>query len=307
VASANCGLYCGAQIDFVDIDPDTGLMSVPSLAAKLQKASRQKALPKVLVPVHLAGSSCDMEAIHSLSKIYGFTIIEDASHAIGGRYKEQSVGSCYYSDITVFSFHPVKIITTGEGGMATTNDPLLAQRMTDLRSHGIVKDTSRFEQEPAGAWIYEQQSLGFNYRMTDLQAALGLSQLQRLEAVVAERQQLLANYEQLLQHLPLQMLKIKSDVASAGHLAVIRLEDPRAEFHRFIFNGLREAGIGVQVHYAPVHLQPYYLKLGFRKDDFPSAEAYALNAISLPLYPGLQSSDQERVVECLAFLLGKRH
>ena len=303
VASANCGRYCGADIDFVDIDSETGLMSVKALAAKLEVAEREKLLPKVVVPVHLCGTSCDMVAIAALAERYGFYVLEDASHAIGGRYQGKPVGSCSYSSITVFSFHPVKIITTGEGGLATTNNPHLAVRMADLRSHGITKDVDRFECTAPGPWSYEQQDLGFNYRMTDLQAALGLSQLQRLDEIVAERNRQLQIYRELLTMLPVELLAVPDDVLSSLHLAVIRLADPRPQHHRRVFEGLRAAGIGVQVHYTPVHLQPYYRKLGFREGNFPQAEAYASNAISLPLYPGLLQSDQQRVAEALATLL----
>lgn len=303
VASANCGRYCGASVDFVDIDPDTGLMSLEALERKLQHAAREGGLPKVLVPVHLCGTSCAMEPIAALARHYGFAVLEDASHAIGGRYQDQPVGDCRYSAITVFSFHPVKIITTGEGGLATTNDPQLAQRMADLRSHGITKEGARFERPAPGPWSYEQQDLGFNYRMTDLQAALGLSQLQRLEAIVAERQRLLEQYRLLLADLPLRLLEIPQDVHSALHLAVVRLEDPSPAHHRRVFEGLQADGIGVQLHYTPVHLQPYYRRLGFQEGDFPQAEAYASNAISLPLYPSLGEEDQQRVVTTLAALL----
>ena len=230
-------------------------------------------------------------------------MLEDASHAIGANYQGEPVGNCRYSAISVFSFHPVKIITTGEGGLATTNDPLLAQRMVDLRSHGITKDAQRFERPAPGPWSYEQQELGFNYRMTDLQAALGLSQLQGLNSIVVERQRLLEQYRQLLAGLPLQLLEIPQDVSSSLHLAVIRLADPSPDHHRRVFEGLRAAGIGVQLHYAPVHLQPYYRRLGFREGDFPESEAYASNAFSLPLYPGLQDGDQRRVALTLASLL----
>ena len=304
VASANCGRYCGAEVDFVDIDPATGLMSVAALQTKLEQAERDGTLPKVLVPVHLTGSSCDMAAIGSLAQRYGFAVLEDASHAIGGRYQGEPVGNCRHSAITVFSFHPVKIITTGEGGLATTNDPLLAQRMAELRSHGITKEEARFEQPAPGPWSYEQQELGFNYRLTDLQAALGLSQLQRLGSIVAERQRLLEVYRQQLAAFPLSLLEIPASVRSAQHLAVIRLHDRDPEHHRRVFEGLRSAGIGVQLHYSPMHLQPYYRRLGFAEGDFPEAEAYARNAISLPLYPGLKEQEQARVVQVLASLLG---
>ena len=305
VASANCGRYCGADVDFVDIDPETGLMSVKALAAKLEEAEREKALPKVVVPVHLCGTSCDMASIAVLAERYGFHVLEDASHAIGGRYQGELVGSCSHSAITVFSFHPVKIITTGEGGLATTNNLHLAQCMEELRSHGITKDVHRFERTAPGPWSYEQQDLGFNYRMTDLQGALGLSQLQRLDAIVAERNRQLKTYRELFSMLPIKFLEVPEDVLSSLHLAVIRLADPRPQHHRRVFEGLRAAGIGVQVHYTPVHFQPYYRKLGFREGDFPEAEAYASNAISLPLYPGLVRTDQQRVAQILATLLGQ--
>ena len=303
VASANCGRYCGAQVDFVDIDPSTGLMSVDALESKLQQAARASCLPKVLVPVHLCGTSCAMEPIADLAKHYGVAVVEDASHAIGGGYQGQPVGNCRHSAITVFSFHPVKIITSAEGGLATTNNPKLADRMADLRSHGITKDEARFEHTAPGPWSYEQQELGFNYRMTDVQAALGLSQLGRLKAIVSERQRLLERYHLLLAGLPLRLLEIPDDVRSALHLAVIRLSDPSPLHHRQVFDGLRGAGIGVQLHYTPVHLQPYYRRLGFQEGDFPEAEAYAGNAISLPLYPGLQEEELQRVAKTLTTLL----
>jgi len=300
VASANCGRYCGAIVDFVDIDRATGLMSMEALETKLQQAEREGTLPKVLVPVHLAGSSCDMEVIGVLAERYGFTVLEDASHAIGGRYQGEPVGNCRHSAITVFSFHPVKIITTGEGGLATTNDPLLAQRMAELRSHGIVRDAERFEQPAAGPWVYEQQQLGFNYRITDLQAALGLSQLQRLDAIVAERNRQLQRYRELLADLPVKLLEVPEDVLSSVHLAVIRLQQATAKQHRQVFEGLRAAGIGVQLHYSPVHLQPYYRAMGFAEGQFQGAETYASSAISLPLFPGLSAADQQRVAAALA-------
>ena len=303
VASANCGRYCGAQVDFVDIDPATGLLSVAALERKLEQAASSGTLPRILVPVHLCGTSCDMAAIGALAQRYGVAVLEDASHAIGGHYQGEPVGNCRHSAISVFSFHPVKIITTAEGGLATTNEPQLAQRMQDLRSHGITKDEARFERPAPGPWSYEQQELGFNYRLTDLQAALGLSQLERLEAIVPERQRLFEVYRQRLASLPVSLLEIRAYVRSALHLAVIRLHDPDPAHHRRVFEGLRAAGIGVQLHYSPVHLQPYYRRLGFAEGDFPQAEAYARNAISLPLYPGLQEQEQQRVVEVLADLL----
>ena len=300
VASANCGRYCGAEVDFVDIEPATGLISMAALQTKLEEAEHNGTLPKVLVPVHLAGSSCDMAAIGALAERYGFAVLEDASHAIGGRYQGEPVGNCRYSAITVFSFHPVKIITTGEGGLATTNDPELAQRMAELRSHGIVREAERFERPAAGPWVYEQQQLGFNYRITDIQAALGLSQLQRLDEIVAERNVQLQRYRELLADLPVQLLGMPEDVLSSVHLAVIRLKQSTAQQHRLVFEGLRAAGIGVQLHYSPVHLQPYYRAMGFAESQFPEAEAYASSAISLPLFPGLKPADQQRVVDQLS-------
>lgn len=299
VASANCGRYCGAEIDFVDIEPATGLMSVAALETKLQQAEREGVLPKVLVPVHLTGSSCDMAAIGALAERYGFAVLEDASHAIGGHYQGEPVGNCRHSAITVFSFHPVKIITTGEGGLAITNDPILAQRMEELRSHGIVREPERFERLAAGPWVYEQQQLGYNYRMTDIQAALGLSQLQRLDEIVAERNRQLQRYRELLADLPVQLLEVPEDVVSSVHLAVVRLQQATAEQHRQVFEGLRAAGIGVQLHYSSVHLQPYYRAMGFADGQFPEAEGYASSAISLPLYPGLQEADQQRITDAL--------
>jgi UDP-4-amino-4,6-dideoxy-N-acetyl-beta-L-altrosamine transaminase len=303
VASANCGRYCGADVDFVDIEPSTGLLSVTALEQKLEQAERSGTLPKVVVPVHLTGASCDMEAIGALAERYGFAVLEDASHAIGGRYRGEPVGNCCHSAITVFSFHPVKIITSGEGGMAITNDPGLAQMMADLRNHGIVRDVSRFEQPPAGPWVYEQQQLGFNYRITDLQAALGLSQLHRLDEIVAERNQQLQRYREMLTDLPVHLLEVPENVLSSVHLAVIRLQQFMVDQHRQVFEGLRAALIGVQLHYTPVHLQPYYRALGFAEGQFPEAEAFANSAISLPLFPGLGAVDQERVVTELAHQL----
>ena len=303
VASANCGRYCGAEVDFVDIEPSTGLMSMAALQTKLEEAEREGTMPKVVVPVHLTGSSCDMAWIGALAKRYGFAVLEDASHAIGGRYQGEPVGNCRHSAITVFSFHPVKIITTGEGGLATTNDRLLAQRMAELRSHGIVREAERFEWPAAGPWVYEQQQLGFNYRITDIQAALGLSQLQRLDEIVAERNLQLQRYRELLAGLPVQLLEVPEGVLSSVHLAVIRLQRASAQEHRQVFERLRASGIGVQLHYSPVHLQPYYRQLGFKDGNFPEAEAYASSAISLPLYPGLQADDQQRVANTLSTLM----
>jgi UDP-4-amino-4,6-dideoxy-N-acetyl-beta-L-altrosamine transaminase len=300
VASANCGRYCGAEIDFVDIDPASGLMSVPALERKLQQAEHNSTLPKVVVPVHLTGSSCDMVGIGDLAQRYGFAVLEDASHAIGARYRGEPVGNCQHSAITVFSFHPVKIITTGEGGLATTNDPHLAQMMAELRSHGITRQAERFDRPAAGPWVYEQQQLGFNYRMTDIQAALGLSQLQSLEGIVAERNRQLQRYRQLLVDMPVRLLEVPQGVLSSVHLAVIRLQHATTEQHKLVFESLRTAQIGAQLHYSPVHLQPYYRAFGFVEGQFPEAEAYARSAISLPLFPTLTEEQQDRVIQVLA-------
>jgi UDP-4-amino-4,6-dideoxy-N-acetyl-beta-L-altrosamine transaminase len=305
VASANCARYCGADVDFVDIDEETGLMSVEYLENKLEAAYQSNRLPSVIIPVHLGGSSCDMKKISDLANRYNIKIVEDASHAIGAYYCDEPVGNCRYSNITVFSFHPVKIITTAEGGVATTNDQKLASRMRELRSHGITKDIAFFENKPAGPWSYEQQSLGYNYRLTDLQAALGISQMNRLDALVKKRHQIYENYQKKLHKLELKLLRIPDDVFSSLHLAVIRLNNKSSEYHRTVFEGLRAAGIGVQLHYSPVHLQPYYRRLGFREGYCPKAEEYGHNAISLPIYPGLLETEQERVVDVLKCLLDR--
>ena len=297
VASANCGLYCDALVDFVDINPKTGLLDTNSLKAKLEWAKNCGKLPKVVVPVHLTGSSCDMKVIGDLAKIYKFNVIEDASHAIGGKFNNKEVGSCEYSDICVFSLHPVKIITTGEGGLATTNNKILSQKMYDLRSHGITKDFKRFKFEPKGPWSYEQQSLGYNYRMTDFQAALGISQLKRLDSIISERNKQYKIYQNLLKDLPVYLLEIEDSVLSSVHLAVIRLKGNDEKLHKNLFNFLRSNGVWVQIHYTPVHLQPYYRDLGFKEGDFPEAESYAKSAISLPLYPGLKIKQIKYVVK----------
>lgn len=288
VASANCGLYCGAKVDFVDIDPRTYNLSPKALEAKLIQAEEQGTLPKVLVAVHLCGQSCDMESIHKLSKRFGFKIIEDASHAIGGKYKGEYIGNCRYSDITVFSFHPVKIITTAEGGMAVTNDDQLAKKMDQHRSHGITRDQRLMTHEPDGPWYYQQVGLGFNYRMTELQAALGISQMERLDQFVAKRHQLAQRYNELLQGLPLTLPFQHSDNYSGLHLYVIRLQlDKIDKTHRQVFESLRAQGVGVNLHYIPVHTQPYYQQFGFKAGDYPNAEQYYQEAISLPMYSGL--------------------
>lgn len=296
VASANCALYCGASVDFVDIDPRTYNLCPQALAAKLERAEREGRLPKIVVPVHLCGQSCDMAAIHALAQRYGFHVIEDASHAIGGRYRGEFVGNCRYSDITIFSFHPVKIVTTAEGGLALTNDPQLAERMALLRSHGITRDPAQMTRAADGPWYYQQVGLGFNYRMTELQAALGISQMDRLDAYVARRHALAARYDAALADLPLGTPWQHPDAYSAYHLYVVRCA---AAQRRAVFERLRAAGIGVNVHYIPVHTQPYYQQLGFLPGDFPLAEAYYAEAISLPLFPTLSEADQDAVIAAL--------
>ena len=298
VASANCGLYCGAEIDFVDIEPATGLISLPALEAKLAEAEQQGRLPKVLVPVHLAGTSCPMADLAKLARRYCIQLLEDASHAVGGAYQGRPVGCGEYSAITVFSFHPVKIVTTGEGGAALTNDSFLADRLQRLRSHGIAREA--FEFESPGPWYYEQQELGFNYRLTDLQAALGLSQLERLEAFVDRRRALVDRYRTAVSDWPVDLLEEPSDCRSAYHLAVLRCPGASSAQHRKLFEGMRARGIGVQLHYWPIHLQPYYQRLGFRVGDYPSAETYARTCFSLPLFPSLSQSEQGRVLDALA-------
>ena len=305
VASANCALYCGAEVDFVDIDRRTGLMSIEKLSEKLFKAKKEDKLPKILIPVHLTGNPCQMNEILKLSKRYNFKIIEDASHAIGAKYRGEYIGNCQYSDITIFSFHPVKIITTGEGGLATTNNKELARKMRLLRTHGITKEEKFFENNSPGPWFYEQQNLGFNYRMNDIQAALGISQLKRLDQFVERRNFLLSNYKKLLADLPVNFLEITKDAYSSVHLAVIRLNEINNKLHNEIFIGLRNAQIGVQIHYIPVHLHPFYRKMGFKKGDYPESEIYANNAISLPLFYELKESDQIYVVNTLKSLFEK--
>jgi UDP-4-amino-4,6-dideoxy-N-acetyl-beta-L-altrosamine transaminase len=297
VASANCALYCGATVDFVDVEPDTGLMSVKALAAKLQQAAANNTLPKVLIPVHLAGHSCAMQQIATLCQPYGIRIIEDASHSVGGRYQQQKIGSCQFSDITIFSFHPVKIITTAEGGMALTKDVTLAARMQLFRSHGITRNPDDMTEVSHGPWYYQQVELGLNYRMTDLQAALGLSQLKQLDAFVAKRLEAVARYRNLLQNLPLDLPEECPSGQSAWHLYIIRLHDENRRLA--VFEALRSAGIGVNVHYIPIHTQPYYQKLGFQWGDFPQAEAFYSRIISLPMYADLTAEQQQQVALAL--------
>lgn len=304
VASANCGLYCGAKVDFVDIDPDTFNMCPRALERKLEAADREGRLPKVVVPVHLCGQSCDMQAIHALAQRYGFRIVEDASHAVGGAYRGTPVGDCRFSDITVFSFHPVKIVTTAEGGMALTNDPDLADRMALFRSHGVTRAPEKMSKAPDGPWYYEQIALGLNYRMTDVQAALGISQFDRLDEYVERRRKLAARYDDLLSDLPLRPQHQPNECHSAYHLYVVRLDlESTAATHRKVFEGMREHGVGVNLHYIPVHLQPYYRAFGFAPGDYPNAEAYYTEAFSLPLFPTFSQADQDKVAmeldECI--------
>ncbi len=304
VASANCALYCGAQVNFVDIDPRTYNLSVERLGEKLAQAQKSGCLPKVVIPIHLCGQPCDMAGIWALAQRYNFKVIEDASHAIGGKYGSEPIGNGRYSDVTVFSFHPVKIITTGEGGMALTNDLELAKRMARLRSHGITRDAAEMTHAPDGPWYYQQIELGFNYRMTDFQAALGLSQMQRLEEYVSKRHALAARYGELLKGLPVTTPWQYADSYSGLHLYVIRLRlDVMKVGRQEVFESLRTAGIGVNLHYIPVYRQPYYARLGFKPSDFPQAENYYAEAISLPMYPGLTEKQQGQVVAALKEVL----
>lgn len=305
VASANCAMYCGASVDFVDIDPRTYNLSIDRLAEKLDVAEKTGKLPKVVIPVHLCGQPCDMADIHALGQRYGFKIIEDASHALGGRYKGEPIGNGRYSDITVFSFHPVKIITSGEGGAALTNDPVLFGKMARLRSHGITRDASEMVGPADGPWYYEQIELGYNYRMTDLHAALGLSQMQRLDEFVAKRHMLSARYDEMLKDFPATTPWQHPDSYSALHLYVVRLRLKQIKAsHREVFERLRVNGIGVNLHYIPVYRHPYYARQGFHPADFPEAERYYSEAISLPLYPTLTQEQQSEVVRLLSTPIG---
>jgi UDP-4-amino-4,6-dideoxy-N-acetyl-beta-L-altrosamine transaminase len=300
VASANCALYCGADISFVDIDPDTYNLCPKALEQKLILAKHEGTLPKVIIPVHLAGQSCDMEAIAALAKQYDVRVIEDASHAIGAEYAGEAVGSCRFSDIAVFSFHPVKIVTTGEGGVAVTNDAQLAERMQRLRSHGITRDPELMSKAPDGAWYYQQIELGFNYRMTEMQAALGLSQMQRLSSFVERRRELAQKYNELLSGLPVTLPQQLADTVSSWHLYIVRFDLSKiGKTQAQIFDECRAAGIGVNLHYIPVHIQPYYSDLGFRQGDYPVAEAYYANAISIPLFHSMTDAQQDEVVRVL--------
>lgn len=303
VASANCGLYCGSSIDFVDINPITFNICPDLLDTKLKSAKENNSLPKILVLVHMAGHPSDLEKIYTLAKNYGIKIIEDASHAVGAKYKNTSIGSCAYSDVTIFSFHPVKIITTGEGGMALTNSNKVAEKMRLLRTHGITREESKMSKND-GPWYYQQIELGFNYRMTDIQAALGISQFQRLESYVEKRNEIADFYHQELSHLPLKTPKIQDNAYSSYHLYIVRLDlNNLSSSHHDIFTDLRDSGIGVNLHYIPIHLHPYYKNLGFQEGDFPNAEDFYKEAISLPLFPTISDQSLEEVVNQLTKIL----
>lgn len=303
VASANCGIYCGANVDFVDIDPDSWNLSVINLKAKLELAKSEGRLPKIVVAVHFSGHSCEMEDMHHLADEYGFFLIEDGCHAIGGRYRGRPIGCCQYSSITVFSFHPVKNITTGEGGIAMTNSRGLAEKMALARGHGITRDPEQMTKRADGPWYYQQIEIGYNYRMTDFQAALGVSQLNRLDQIIEKRQQIASRYDALLGELPVKLVQRPENQTdrSGMHLYVIRLDFDRAsEAHLPLFKFMREQGIGVNLHYIPIHTQPYYRAQGFGDGDFPEAEDYYHSAMSLPLYPELTNEQQDEVVTVLS-------
>ncbi len=307
VASSNCALYCGATVDFVDIDPKTYNISPEALEEKLIKAKKANKLPKILVVVHFAGQSCDMKEIKKLADSHGIKVIEDASHAIGGRYLDKPIGNGEYSDITIFSFHPVKIITTAEGGMLLTNSSEIKHKADLFRSHGITRSPQFMTEESHGAWYYQQIELGFNYRMTDLQAGLGLSQLKRIDHFIERRKVIASIYDEALKNLPLVTPWQSENASSAYHLYPIQLNlETLSITRREVFDALRVADIGVNVHYIPVHTQPYYQKLGFRKGDFPVAEAYYERAISLPIHAGLTDSEQSYVVDTLSKILSSR-
>lgn len=301
VASANCALYCGAKVDFVDIDPATYNMSVEKLAEKLALAEKEGRLPKVVVPVHFSGQSCDMVGIHKLSRQYGFKVIEDASHAIGASYQGQPVGNCRYSDITVFSFHPVKIITTGEGGMVLTNDAILANRMQRFRSHGITNESRNMRARPSDEiWNYQQICLGYNYRMTDIQAALGVSQMKRLPELVQTRHRIAERYDNELAGLPLQLPWQHPDGYSSYHLYVIQVDQSASgTTQRQVYDVLQAAGINVNLHYIPVYRQPYYEAMGFRAGYCPASERYHKQTLSIPMYPTLTGIEQDKVIRVL--------
>jgi UDP-4-amino-4,6-dideoxy-N-acetyl-beta-L-altrosamine transaminase len=304
VASANCGLYCGAKVDFVDIDPKTYNLSPRNLEEKLVQAEKENKLPKIVIPVHFAGQSCDMVKIYRLSLKYGFKIIEDASHAIGGKYRDQTIGSCKYSDITVFSFHPVKIITTGEGGMALTNSSGLAEKMQLLRSHGVTRNQYLMTKEGEGSWYYQQIDLGYNYRMTDIQAALGVSQMERMDQFIENRHNLQQRYDNLLSELPVITPYQSKDSYSALHLYPIQIKQNVVQkSHKQLFDEMRAKGIGVNLHYIPVHTQPYYQNMGFKNGDYPNAENYYSRAMSLPIFNKMTTLQQDDVISALTEVL----
>ena len=294
VASANCGVYCGSKIDFVDIDPSTFNICTKELKIKLEIAAMENKLPKILVVVHLAGTSANMKEIHHLCRKYSVSIIEDASHAIGGKYHDEYIGNCKFSDVTVFSFHPVKIITTAEGGLCTTNSKKLFKKIESFRSHGIVRNKDEMRNSYHGPWYYEQQDIGYNYRLTDIQAALGLSQLNKLEYFVNKRNEICKDYENEFKDSNINFQNVPSECYSSRHLFIIQVPEVK---HEKIFNGLRNKNIGVNIHYIPIHLQPFYSEMGFRKGDFINSETYYSKAISLPVYPLLSNQEQEFVID----------
>jgi UDP-4-amino-4,6-dideoxy-N-acetyl-beta-L-altrosamine transaminase len=299
-ASANCALYCGAEVDFVDVDPDTFNMSVTALAEKLETAKKTNSLPKVIIPVHMGGQSCEMEEISALARKHGISIIEDASHAIGGFYNSQRIGDCAYSDITVFSFHPVKIITTGEGGMATTQNDSLAEKMRSLRSHGITRDEHDYINASDGPWYYEQQDLGFNYRLTDIAAALGISQLSRIDSFIETRNDIAKRYDSAFSTTKIKMPRVLPECTSAFHLYICRFDFASANISRIqLFESLKQDGVMLNLHYIPIYRHPYYQKLGFIPSNFPHAEQFYAEAFSIPMFVGLDEKDQESVVSQL--------
>lgn len=303
VASANCARFVGADVDFVDIDPDTLNISVETLSDKLEAAEKAGRLPDVVVPVHFAGASCDMARIRELADRFSFRVLEDGAHGVGGRYRGDPVGGCRYSDATTFSFHPVKIVTTGEGGLVLTNDDQLADQARLLHTHGVTRDVTKMRGAPDGPWYYQQVALGYNFRITDIQAALGVSQMRRLNEFVARRNEIAAAYLDAFSDLPVRCQTVPSDVLSSYHLFVIELKQhDRSE----VYDRLRDLGVGSAVHYIPVHLQPYYRDLGFNPGDFPRAEAYYRNAITLPLYPAMTDADRDTVVAAVRQVLGGR-
>ncbi len=299
VASSNCALYCGATVDFVDIDSSSYNMSAIALEEKLILAKKKGNLPKVVIPVHLSGKSCDMQKIHNLSKEFDFKIIEDASHAIGASYKNQKVGSCSYSDITVFSFHPVKIITTCEGGMCMTNDANIYNLLLRFRSHGITRHAKEMERKPDGRWYYEQLNLGFNYRLNDLQSVLGISQMKKIDSFIKERNKLASNYNNLFKSTKINIPKTDSEIYSSWHLYIIRINKDEGFNRNIIFEKFRNSGIYVNIHYIPIYRQPFYQKMGFKFEDFPESEKYYNEAISIPIFPGLTKDQQEKIVSII--------